>query len=384
MKKYFLMAIMAATTLSFLSCEKKDKEEQGGNEPTTTPVVVLSEDELALPQGYKYQLFAVLSPVKDVAITWTSSNLEIAQVDEEGYVYGIGVGKVNIIASAEGYQSDTCVVTVYDPYAEITWAGCEVWNSYTDKDENLIIFNNDTIWVPLTNGDTIPCLLGAAYAFLFSEGLGISSEGYLTGAGVLVSIDVPAYLVVSDAPKYKQAYGAPVGAGFVAVVDPKEFDQTKEEYAYCSPWTQLVSAQQHYDYLTGASQEEGIVGPTLTWINTADEEDYEPYMGVLGQGVYYEQSNEFYYNAVIGWFQNSYYGFAINDEGTDLKQPLEFAAIKAYQYKHIPENAAPAAKAPAKFKNYVKIEKNNAIRVENAQKFNTAKKAMNLRTIKKF
>lgn len=385
MKKYFLMAIMAATTLSFLSCEKKDKEEQGGgDQPAATPVVVLSDDEFDLPLGYKYQLSAVLSPAKDIAISWISTNTKAVEVDEEGWIYGIAEGTAKVIASAEGYKSDTCVVNVVDPYTQFGWAGCEIWNFNRDEDENPIILNPNIVNVPLTSGDSVPCVLASAYALLWSQGMDFNETSGWTGSGYLSILDVPVYMIAAESGPWAQYNGYYITIGGILIVDPKGYNPADTAYVCCAPAAQLIDPEKHYAYITGQGDEEGITGSTVEYIDWAAEEEYA-YEALLGEGVYVfadEDFGQIMYNSIVYW-SDGFYGLALNAEGTAFKEPLEFANFKGYQYKYAPSSAP--AKAPMHRSQFVKVNKqNNAVRMQNIKKLANEKKINSLRGISRF
>ena len=114
MKKYFIFAFAALTSVVMFSC--KEKPGGGGEtpvDPTTKGNVVLSAHELEITVGAQEKLRASVNPVKEgVAISYKSDDETVATVDASGLVTAVESGKANIIASAEGYTSDTCVVTV--------------------------------------------------------------------------------------------------------------------------------------------------------------------------------------------------------------------------------------------------------------------------------
>ena len=360
MKKYFLLATMAVVAVALISCDKKkDEEPGGGNTPQPKEYkVVLSENELDLPQGYKYQLAATITPANNATITWTSTDEKIAPVDEEGYVYGVAYGTAKIIASAEGAKADTCVVTVYDPLERFAWAGWDTWNYNKDEAGNPIVLNDQLTYVHLTSGDSVRCVLASAYAFLWSEGIDINNSGHLEGEGYIAKLNVVPVYMISEEPgsKWAQYNGKYIGSSYLEVVKYSEFST---DSAYTAAAAILIDPAKHHAYLTDetGTAEKGIDGAYLTWINTADDEDYYPYEGLLGTGVYVYSNDELYYRSVVGW-SDGFYGLAVNEEGTAFVQPYTFANFKAYQYTKLPDQSAPA-KAPARptsiSKSYTKI-----------------------------
>ena len=343
MKKYFLLATMAVVAVALISCDKKKDEE-----PTPVPTpqeakIVLSENELDLPQGYKYQLVATITPANNTAtITWTSTDESIAPVDEDGYVYGVAYGTAKIIASAEGVKADTCVVTVYDPHARFMWAGWDIWNLNKDDAKNPIILNDTPEYVHLTSGDSIRCVLASAYAFIWGEGIDLIDQDHLEGAGYIAKLDTVPVYVISEEPgsKYAQYNGKFIGSNYLEVVKYSEFST---DSAYTAAAAILIDPTKHFEYITGQGEEKGIDGAYLTWMNTDDDEDYYPYEGLLGTGIYAYINDELFYNSIVGW-SDGLYGLAIDQQGAPV-QPYTFANFKAYQYKLLPSQGAPA-KAP--------------------------------------
>lgn len=167
MKKNLFMAFVAFATIAFVGCEKK-------TEPTPTPdptpsgdaKVVLDQHALELAVGEQAKLRAALNPAKEnLAVTFTSDNKEVATVTAAGLVDGIAAGKVNIIASAEGYKSDTCVVTVVDASDAFAWGGV-----FVSRDDNFTILNDkDTVIEYVDDGTEegrpVKCILVSASGF---------------------------------------------------------------------------------------------------------------------------------------------------------------------------------------------------------------------------
>ncbi|MBR0194887.1 MAG: Ig-like domain-containing protein [Paludibacteraceae bacterium] len=350
MKKYFLMAIMAATTLSFMSCDKKDKEETGGGseDPTVTPIVVLSDDELDLPKGYKYQLSATVSPAKDVAITWTSSNEKIAYVDEDGYVYGIDYGTANIIASAEGYKADTCVVTVYDAQ----WDACQLWgfDGFDEQGQgDWVRLSNDTCEVKINVGGqtmTVHCFTASATYMLCGGGVECvetATGAYITGEGDVAFLEkVPTWIITEDLGKGPDYYYVSTN---LEIVDPAKYDPTKAENACTTPAGQLVSLEQHaawYEDETGETAP-GISGATVYYADLENNRWY-PFNGILGTGIYGESDGELYYKSNVYW-SDGIYGLAVNADYSFV-QPYQWANFKAYYYEKLMTAASAPARAP--------------------------------------
>ena len=380
MKKYFLMAIMAATTLSFMSCDKKDKEETEDPGQQTEKKIYLSESEATIVLGGEYELAATLSPAASVQIVWTSTNPKIASVDANGVVTGVAEGEATIIASAEGYTDASCAITVVDEWKLFGWNGFAFFDFVdadpTTKDDiDYIITCNDTTEIELSNGAKVHCVLALAYHMIWSEGIEkvTTAEGYyLDGEGFCALVTDPSYLVV-DEGQYEGYY---INTGLLKVVKASEYDPTKMANVNTTPAAQLVDPAKHYAYLFEEdATEEGITGAVIDYTNFTTEKSV-PYVGLMGTGAF-QNRGEFYYASNVAWFDynTTLYGLAFGTD--DFIKPYKFGDYKAYYYTLLPEQSAPA-KAPRRgnFTVAPKAEKaiNNAVvlRASKAQNFKVA------------
>lgn len=82
--------------------------------------VELNKPSITLAVGNSETLVATVKPdnASDKTVTWTSSDSEVATVDETGKVTALKVGNATITASA-GFKSAECKVTVYIPVSSI-------------------------------------------------------------------------------------------------------------------------------------------------------------------------------------------------------------------------------------------------------------------------
>ena len=101
-------------------------------------------------------------------ITWTSSNNDVATVDQNGVVTGVSVGQAVITATTDNGYSDTCTVTVNAPVTSMHFErpSVTVYKNDTDK-LNLITDPADTT-------DTI------SYSSSSSSRVSVSSDGTIT------------------------------------------------------------------------------------------------------------------------------------------------------------------------------------------------------------
>ena len=83
--------------------------------------VTLNKTELVLQKGQEEVLVALVSPddATDKTINWSSSNVSVARVDQNGAVAAEGAGTAVITASA-GTKSATCTITVTIPVESIS------------------------------------------------------------------------------------------------------------------------------------------------------------------------------------------------------------------------------------------------------------------------
>lgn len=101
MKKYFSFpAAIAAACLMVLSCED-------GSDVVS---VTISESDIQLKTGDSLRLEAQTIP-SGAAVSWSSSDYEVATVDATGLVKAVSEGSATVIAEAGGVR-DSCNVTV--------------------------------------------------------------------------------------------------------------------------------------------------------------------------------------------------------------------------------------------------------------------------------
>ena len=83
--------------------------------------VTLNKTELVMQKGQEEVLVALVSPddATDKTINWSSSNVSVARVDQNGAVAAEGAGTAVITASA-GTKSATCTITVTIPVESIS------------------------------------------------------------------------------------------------------------------------------------------------------------------------------------------------------------------------------------------------------------------------
>ena len=100
----------------------------GTTQPLPVTAVTLDKEKLALEVGGEATLVATVTPdnADDKTVTWTSSDSNIASVDENGKVTAVAAGTATITATA-GNQTATCEVTVTEKTSvTVTVTGVEL------------------------------------------------------------------------------------------------------------------------------------------------------------------------------------------------------------------------------------------------------------------
>ena len=117
-----------------------------------TPVSVsISQDTLSLAPSVSAQLTAFAAPwnLADTSVTWSSSDEDVATVDETGLVTAKSVGTATITAAASADPSVTATCTVTVTAVDVTITG-----ALQDENRNAELFTwnlgTDSIWTPGT------------------------------------------------------------------------------------------------------------------------------------------------------------------------------------------------------------------------------------------
>ena len=86
--------------------------------PHALESLALDKHSAMLEVGQEAQLEAILTPVimQNIGLQWTSTNEDVATVDQNGHIVAVGLGTADIILSAPNYSTlqDTCKVTVVE------------------------------------------------------------------------------------------------------------------------------------------------------------------------------------------------------------------------------------------------------------------------------
>ena len=109
--KYLLTALWA---LILIACAP---------DPVRVTNITLNSQALTLEIGKSEQLTATVSPhdAANTTVLWSSDNSSVAKVSMDGTVTAVAPGTAKITAkSDDGGMSDVCVVTVPEPYTDVT------------------------------------------------------------------------------------------------------------------------------------------------------------------------------------------------------------------------------------------------------------------------
>ena len=82
--------------------------------------ISLSHSSTSIFVGKSFRLTATVQPADatDTALSWSSSNPAVAQVNSEGFVTGVGAGATNIICRSTSGAEASCTVTVKEEPTE--------------------------------------------------------------------------------------------------------------------------------------------------------------------------------------------------------------------------------------------------------------------------
>lgn len=137
MKKYFSVLLLVVL-LAANACDKLFEIVLSGNNTTNTTSVniqsiMVSPDYLSIAVGDTAQLSVIVEPdtVGNVYIFWSSSNAEVATVDN-GLVTAVSEGEASIIASVGGKSAICSVVAKAKDYHEYVDLGLSVLWATTD------------------------------------------------------------------------------------------------------------------------------------------------------------------------------------------------------------------------------------------------------------
>lgn len=332
MKKYFIMAIAAIATFALVSCEPKEPTP----DPTTDAKVVLRTKTLELTVGAQEKLRASLDPAKEgLSIVFTSDNEAIATVDKAGVVTGIAAGTANIIAGAEGYKADTCVVNVVDAADAFTWGGMGLFDLGTEP------LGDEYTWTSPSSGKDylLKNFVGTYYLWssdiIFTNGVGFS------GAGYMVDVICPVAIIQEGSPNGTPGYYVGCDLVFDSSLSPDSMG--------INPGGSLTDPAEWGAYLFDSTYtgNGSFTGCRIDYYDFEDSDNTLPFVGFIKDGWIGEYSNGTFWQMNITWFdlEQGLYGLKMeqNTEGKwQFVEPYEFTDFITRYYENMPAEEAVA------------------------------------------
>ena len=133
--------------------------------------ITLYDTEVSLHVGNKTFLLYDISPERNRAkkVTWSTSDEQVAFVDEDGYLEAVGAGECVITAKA-GWKSDEVTVTVSPgpDFERLYWLYCdEMWATVGYDGSYLLIDDNPYDWDEYRDSEA------DAAIFIINDSLGL-------------------------------------------------------------------------------------------------------------------------------------------------------------------------------------------------------------------
>lgn len=336
MKKYFIMAITAITALTFVGCETGQNTPEP--EPGTTAKVTFSQHTLEIAVGAEERVRATLNPVKEgVTITYTSDDAEVATVTKSGIVTGVASGTANIIASATGYESDTCVVTVISAADAFAWGGIIL------ADKGAAISDVYTLF------DLYQCRDYEGVYYIYDQNILFTPRVGLSGAGFVAIVHAPVTII--EEGDYAGSY----------ITWELNFDNTypKDSAGVAAEGFLPESAAEWYSVLSDSLYTGDYDLDALSYLNYWDwdaqttENDID-FVGFIKNGWIGDYSNGFFYQMNITWFdlEQGAYGLKMEQDAATGKwsfvQPYAYVDTETQYYEVLPERTSDQTEVLAK------------------------------------
>ncbi len=264
MKTKLFSALALVAAFAFVSCDNEKKED-----PNALSGIEVRPSSISLiPEGTQRLSVVTVPATADFpeVIEWTSSDEEIATVNERGVVTAVAVGEATITAKA-GEFTGSCSVNVVEQ-APISFT-------------NVLLYDVDTLYfanedgtldiTPITTSDgseTFNCYKSLATLYIMSEGLYVSDAGYFTGAetGYVITMQTPMWYgtdyinpetggVSFSLGKYKiveEGDTLPVHGALAGEIDEAMYIPAVKEYA--AKFSAFQAA--YLQYMTTGSEED--------------------------------------------------------------------------------------------------------------------------------
>lgn len=323
MKKY--LVVLAALAMVLVGCKDKDKD--GGSEYTK---ISIKQSEITLAAGETYKLNLLYEPttLDAPACTWSSSNAEVATVDN-GTVTAVAPGEATITAKF-GELSAACKVivkTVYGAYEiedySIFGSAPSSWVEGSDTTINLS-------WA----GGKFHCRLGYWIMLAWDGNVTYGTEG-LEGEGFLLFDSIPFYTIEDEtAGEYN---GTPFGWGSFRIADTN--GAVVNNYGHAGKLVEDIYKEYIDSYVTYLITKEGkpnfdlfdqaISGASIflaDYVSDPEEPAWYIDYGLISALVkdmtliWDGDTESFSYQADIDWFNNldedRYFGVKVDESGT--------------------------------------------------------------------
>ena len=207
--------------------------------------VTLDKTELQIKEGDTAQLTATITPeeVADKAITWTSSNEEVAKVSDSGLVTAVAEGEAEIKATVEGKEA-ICKVTVTPEEVVINasvtsekiYDGDEVTISLTGVKRPKEVAKEKNIWTEYTGYKTdipgVENVKGDMETITFTVPEGTPSGTYTLNDGYYYAdfggTRAQGYFIIGNTQK--KFYEDKMPEIKVNIVNREEIKKLREEY----------------------------------------------------------------------------------------------------------------------------------------------------------
>ena len=351
MKKYFLLALCAATLFGVTSCEQQEKPKPG-NENNGT--IVVSPETLTLSIGQEERLQATIDPAPTtrVKFTWVSSDPAVATVTS-GIVKAEGLGTAQVIVSAEGYTSDTCIVNVTNDAALDTYQ----FNNYG-------LFGDPTMLegvvrdIETTTGKTYKCQAGTIYLFGWDNNVTFVNGTGFGGKGFFFETEVTIWWIVEG-----ESAGYYIGSvdGFYIKPNPQDTltlysgkgGELVDVQKYGEFWDQYLlttdeTTAEEWDALYANYYNPSQTGTQICQVDFDNNWAQSYNLGNVTNAHFFEnEADELQYALTIDWYDyvndNRFYGLLIDETGENIVKPYDMRTIHK-EYTNIVE--APA-EAPA-------------------------------------
>lgn len=318
MKKNLFFAFFAFAALAFVGCEPKPQ-------PVEYTLAV-NPTEVTLEMGGQVKLNAVVTPAGEQmpAITWTSSNEEVATVNGSGIVEAVGLGEATITATlnAEGVAPATCLVKVTNDAVLNNF----VLGGYALFNLGATIPGTDTV-ITLSDGSTENCQLAPSVYYVWDEDIALAGNT-ITGAGLMFIHESYTYVII-DGPYQGYYIGSRRGIFVDTIADEDPLE------GYVAQAGQLIDLQTYGDawngILNATTQEENIAAQELyfssqigTQIFHMDWTSMSPsfnYGNISYAQVVEDDSLGLVYDLKIEWYDfvnpDRFYGLAVTEEITE-------------------------------------------------------------------